>query len=90
MAQGQAPNDTPESRHNHSNPENAYYEALYSAMSEADLATQADGDERTDKRADYWSWKQFHMSVAFLSAKRSRDPNTKVLTPHDNTSVFTV
>ena len=61
--------------HGARNPENAYYVALYSAMTEADLATQG---EREGKRTDYWSWKRFHMSVAFLSAKRSRDPRTKV------------
>lgn len=30
------------------------------------------------KRADYLSWEQYFMSVAFLSAQRSKDPNSQV------------
>ena len=55
--------------------EEAYYAKLYSARAEADRGQDQSGGQ---KRQDYWSWEQFHMSVAFLSAKRSRDPNTQV------------
>lgn len=30
------------------------------------------------KREDYLSWKDYFMSLAFLAAKRSKDPNTQV------------
>ncbi len=32
----------------------------------------------TEKRADYLTWDEYFMGVAFLSAKRSKDPNTQV------------
>ena len=56
--------------------EQQYYSALYSARAEAE-ATIPRG--RGEKRKDYWSWEQFYMSMAFLSALRSRDPNTQVI-----------
>ena len=31
-----------------------------------------------DKRTDYISWDEYFMSVATLSAMRSKDPNTQV------------
>lgn len=54
--------------------EDDYYVKLYSERAKAD----SDLSVRGEKRQDYLSWTQFHMSVAFLSAKRSRDPNTQV------------
>lgn len=32
----------------------------------------------TEKRKDYIDWDEYFMGVAFLSAKRSKDPNTQV------------
>lgn len=32
----------------------------------------------TKKRTDYISWEEYFMAVAFLSAQRSKDPNTQV------------
>ena len=58
-----------------SQPENDYYVKLYSARAEAEREHDQLGGQ---KRQDYLTWEQFHMSVAFLSAKRSRDPNTQV------------
>ena len=54
-----------------------YHKKLYSARAEVEFG---DATEHTlgKKREDYLTWKQFYMSVAFLSAQRSRDPNTKV------------
>lgn len=34
--------------------------------------------ERTKKRTDYLNWDEYFMSVALLSAQRSKDPNTQV------------
>lgn len=34
--------------------------------------------DRVEKRADYLCWDDYFMSVAFLSAQRSKDPNTQV------------
>ena len=31
-----------------------------------------------EKRQDYLTWEEYFMSVAFLSAKRSKDPSTQV------------
>lgn len=33
---------------------------------------------RTGKRTNYLSWDEYFMSVAFLSAQRSKDPNSQV------------
>lgn len=33
---------------------------------------------RTGKRTDYLSWDEYFMAVAFLSAQRSKDPNSQV------------
>ena len=54
--------------------EDLYYKKLYAEIADAD----SDLAVREEKRQDYWSWERFHMSVAFLSAKRSKDPNTQV------------
>eukprot|EP00581_Thalassiosira_minuscula_P001663 CAMPEP_0183740674 /NCGR_PEP_ID=MMETSP0737-20130205/60215_1 /TAXON_ID=385413 /ORGANISM="Thalassiosira miniscula, Strain CCMP1093" /LENGTH=421 /DNA_ID=CAMNT_0025975801 /DNA_START=168 /DNA_END=1430 /DNA_ORIENTATION=- len=35
-------------------------------------------DFKVQKRADYLSWDDYFMGVAFLSAQRSKDPNTQV------------
>jgi dCMP deaminase len=35
-------------------------------------------DELVTKREDYISWSEYFMSVAYLSAMRSKDPNTQV------------
>lgn len=35
-------------------------------------------DKRTGKRSTYLSWDDYFMSVALLSAQRSKDPNTQV------------
>ncbi len=32
------------------------------------------------KRSDYLSWEEYFMSVAFLSAQRSKDPSSQVNT----------
>ncbi|MDO4489154.1 MAG: dCMP deaminase family protein [Eubacteriales bacterium] len=32
----------------------------------------------SDKRSDYISWDEYFMGVAFMTAKRSKDPNTQV------------
>ena len=58
------------------NYEQLHYKKLYSAMAQAEAELEA-GMIRGEKRKDYWSWEQFYMSVAFLSSKRSRDPNTE-------------
>ncbi|CAG2122335.1 unnamed protein product, partial [Medioppia subpectinata] len=34
--------------------------------------------ERVGKRDDYLSWDEYFMSVAFLSAMRSKDPNSQI------------
>lgn len=34
--------------------------------------------DATKKRTDYISWEEYFMAVAFLSAQRSKDPNTQV------------
>jgi len=34
--------------------------------------------ERVTKREDYMEWDEYFMSVAFLSAMRSKDPNTQI------------
>lgn len=34
--------------------------------------------DQTTKRSDYLSWDEYFMSVALLSAQRSKDPNTQV------------
>ena len=33
---------------------------------------------KTGKRTDYLSWDEYFMAVAFLSAQRSKDPNSQV------------
>ena len=35
------------------------------------------------KRLDYLQWEEYFMAVAFLSAQRSKDPNSQVRTQHD-------
>ena len=56
--------------------EEEYYCQLYDELGDGDGAGQHAGN--TIKRQTYWSWERFHMSVAFLSAKRSIDPHTQV------------
>ena len=56
--------------------EDQYYIKLYLEQVAAD--TELSQIVRSDKRKDYWSWDSFHMSVAFLAAKQSKDPRTKV------------
>ena len=34
--------------------------------------------ERAQKRPDYLTWNEYFMSVALLSAQRSKDPNSQV------------
>lgn len=59
--------------------EQEYYEKLYSERAAADSADLSTSSiDRGEKRRDYWSWEKFHMSIAFLAAKRSKDPMTKV------------
>lgn len=41
-------------------------------------ASAAAAAGRTEKRADYLVWDDYFMSVAFLSAMRSKDPSTQV------------
>lgn len=41
-------------------------------------ATAAGGVAGTSKRTDYLVWDDYFMSVAFLSAMRSKDPSTQV------------
>ncbi len=36
------------------------------------------------KRSDYLSWEEYFMSVAFLSAQRSKDPSSQVITHYNN------
>ena len=35
-------------------------------------------DEMSEKRTDYFSWDEYFMGIAQLSAMRSKDPNTQV------------
>lgn len=42
------------------------------------LAASAGGVARTGKRTDFLVWDDYFMSVAFLSAMRSKDPSTQV------------
>ena len=35
------------------------------------------------KRLDYLQWEEYFMAVAFLSAQRSKDPNSQVRTQYD-------
>ena len=49
------------------------------------------GNEQIDaKRQEYLSWEDYFMSVAFLSAMRSKDPATQVMEAHFNFSLFSV
>ena len=36
---------------------------------------------KTDPRTDYLSWEEYFMAVAYLSARRSKDPNKQVPSP---------
>ena len=36
------------------------------------------GEKMVQKRQDYITWDEYFMGVAYLSAKRSKDPNTQV------------
>lgn len=56
--------------------EDKYYQDLNSAFESG--SDEASTSGRGKKREDYWLWERFHMSVAFLAAKRSHDPNTQV------------
>ena len=43
------------------------------------------GNEHIDaKRQEYLSWEDYFMSVAFLSAMRSKDPSTQVMKTYSN------
>ena len=49
------------------------------------------GNEQIDaKRQEYLSWEDYFMSVAFLSAMRSKDPATQVMKTHFNFRLFSV
>ena len=56
--------------------EEEYYRDLYSKCSEeVGSAVYDKPDKRTKNVVD---WEQFHMLVAVLSSRRSKDPNQKV------------
>lgn len=38
------------------------------------------GSQKSLKRNNYLSWDEYFMAIAFLSAQRSKDPKTQVIT----------
>ena len=55
--------------------EERYYQELYSECSKELGGVYDKPDKRTKNVVD---WDQFHMLVAVLSSRRSKDPNRKV------------
>lgn len=61
---------------------------LHSMMGRiADSSAESMGIQMIGKREDYISWDEYFMGVAYLSAMRSKDPNTQVgacIVSHEN------